>query len=518
MTWGAGGRICWVGVWVLVLSPLVGAQELPQPELTADEPAPAAEALDESDPAGRLVRILELADWDESRFSKFADGEPLSVDEQLEIWRLVQRLTSFDERWLAPRFAERVTPGELLENPARYRGRLVRITGQARHAEEQKPSPEDRKRFGLPHFHKTTVDVGGLPVEVTSADVPDRWEGLSPLDEPVEVAGVMIKVEVDPLGESRVHLAALRVAWHPTEARPPMVNHGMTVLGILGVDIGRFDDLVVGRELSSRDAPAFYQTLAAMGRSHAEQLQRAADRHRRQQHLALWETRLAEATAAGDQRQQTLARVVVQLAKEGKYSVAPFFNLPREQVGQIASFDGVVRSALRVEVEPSVAQEHEGLDHYFQLALFTEDSQHYPLFFCVRELPPGFPLGEGLNQPVRLSGFFLKTWRFTSGRPVADEGRKRSPADTMEAIVAPLFVGVAPQPIVPPTTNRSWGYAVALGVVLLMGGVWLLEWWRARRDRQFAATTLARVQRANQSLDFEELEMGATPSGEGKLP
>jgi hypothetical protein len=519
MTLRVGRCIRWGGVLVCLFGIMdLDAQQPPSPT----EPERAVESSTQSPEddrrEGRLQQILDLADWSESRFSKFIDGEPLSVDEQLEVWRLVQRMTTFDERWLSPQQAEQVTASQLLESPARYRGRLVGIAGQARQVETLEPSAEDRDRFGIARFYRTTIDVDGVPMEVTTAQIPQGWTTLTPLNEPVEVAGVMIKVAVDSLGESRVHLAATRVAWHPTQVRPPVVNHGMSVLGILGVDIGRFDNLVQRRELTSHDAAAFYQTLEAMGRSNVEQLQRAADRHMRQQHLALWNARLAEAASEGDKRQQVLARNVLQLADEGKYSVAPFFNLPGEHVGQIASFEGVVRSALRVEVEPTVSQQHGGLDHYYQLALFTDDSQHYPLFFCVRELPSDFPVGEGLNQPVRVSGFFLKMWRFTSSRPATTEVRKRSPDDSMEAMVAPLFIGVAPQKLAPPATDRSWGYVIAAGVLLLIGGVWFIEWRRAQRDRLFAATTLARVQRANQSLDFDGFRSDEEGEGGGKLP
>src|SRR5690606_34654420 len=126
------------------------------------------------------------------------------------------------------------------------------------------------------------------------------------------------------------------------------------------------------------------------------QLQGAADRQLRAMAPA-WEERLASAKAAKDRQREILAKTVIEAAKEGNYSVAPFFNTPREQVGQIASFTGTVRSALRVEVEPQVASRHAGLDHYFQLAIFTADSQNYPIFFCVRELPAGFPLGDDLD-------------------------------------------------------------------------------------------------------------------------
>src|SRR5690606_35884864 len=100
----------------------------------------------------------------------------------------------------------------------------------------------------------------------------------------------------------------------------------------LAVDVARFDHLAQRQGLTSRDAPAFYQTLGAMSRSNTIQLQRAADRHLRQ-HLPHWKSKLDEAREAGERKREVLARTVVKRGEEGKYSVAPFFSVPREQVG-----------------------------------------------------------------------------------------------------------------------------------------------------------------------------------------
>ena len=46
------------------------------------------------------------------------------------------------------------------------------------------------------------------------------------------------------------------------------------------------------------------------------------------------------------------------------------------------------------------------------MEVFTEDSQNRPLVFCVRELPPGMPTGGDLREPIRVAGFFFKSWRY----------------------------------------------------------------------------------------------------------
>ncbi len=488
-------------------------------ELPAADALPPAPGQSVEDRQQRFLEVLALADWDESRLSKFADREPLSADEQLEIWRFIERLAMLDPVWMHRQYGRDVTPRELVESPGAYRGQLVRLRGSARKVEVDEPSPEDRKRLSIESFYRTTIEVDGMPIVVTTPEVPGRWKDLVPLDQPAEVSGILVKLASGPLGEATPYLVATRIAWFPTQVELPTVNYGMSILGILDIDVATFDRLLQRRSLTRQDAPAFYQVLAGLGRSSVRQLQGAADRQLRQ--LATnWEERLAEAEKINDPKRARLARTVIKEAEEGRYSVAPFFNTPHEQVGQIASFKGVVRSALRVEVEPQTAYLHGGLDHYYQLALFTPDSQNYPIFFCVRALPDGFPLGEDVNVTVRIAGFFLKMWQYRS-RTETDETGGRGPShETVASLQAPLFVGITPEVISPPSRDRSWGYAAAGGIVLLLACVCVIEWVRNRRDRYYANTTLARIQRSAMDLDFDRLESQAggmpneTTSGE----
>src|SRR5690606_31632732 len=71
------------------------AVEDPQPAFTASADESAVR-----DMQSRFREVLALADWDESRLSKFADGETITIDEQLELWRFVERLGTLDPVWL----------------------------------------------------------------------------------------------------------------------------------------------------------------------------------------------------------------------------------------------------------------------------------------------------------------------------------------------------------------------------------------------------------------------------------
>ena len=75
-----------------------------------------------------------------------------------------------------------------------------------------------------------------------------------------------------------------------------------------------------------------------------------------------------------------------------------------------------------------------GIDHYYQVSLFTDDSydKHWnpqPLTFCLRELPEGMPYGNlpRYGETVRMAGFFFKTWSYAVPRcstPSQKSGRR----------------------------------------------------------------------------------------------
>ena len=141
-----------------------------------------------------------------------------------------------------------------------------------------------------------------------------------------------------------------------------------------------------------------------------------------------------------DRPRQQLAREVQARAAKGLFSVAPLFNEPANQVGELVLLEGTVRRVTRVDVgktsdgAASDVARRFGIDHYYELDLFTDDSQNNPIVVCVRELPPGFPVGDGLHEPVRVAGLFFKSWSFESRRatlPIAPDG-SATPAATCD--------------------------------------------------------------------------------------
>ncbi len=65
--------------------------------------------------------------------------------------------------------------------------------------------------------------------------------------------------------------------------------------------------------------------------------------------------------------------------------MVPLFNEPASQRGRLVLLSGSARDVLRVDVPDRDIQERFGIRHYYQVHLFTDDSQGNSLIICVRE-------------------------------------------------------------------------------------------------------------------------------------
>jgi hypothetical protein len=248
-------------------------------------------------------------------------------------------------------------------------------------------------------------------------------------------------------GRSEPNFVARRIAWYPH-----------TPLGDLGMDAGLFDGLRPG-PLTSRSRECFYQLLAAAGRAERGQLL-----HR----------------AQADLRQ----------SGEPQVSVVPLFNQPATQRGRLVVLSGTAREVVLIRVDDEDVRTRFGIDHYYQISLFTDDSQGNPLVFCVREIPAGMPTGKGpeFGEYVTAAGFFFNSWAYRS------QVSAESPEGGPQVQLAPLLIGrgVVWQPP-PPETGHPVASAIAAGLfVLVLSIIWLVLWRHSRGDKRFHDRTLAR--------------------------
>jgi hypothetical protein len=188
-----------------------------------------------------------------------------------------------------------------------------------------------------------------------------------------------------------------------------------------------------------------------------------------------------------------LASEVVQRAAAGRYSVAPLFNDPQSQIGRLLVFDGTARRALRVEVggrpdggATSDVARRFGFDHYYEMEIFTQDSQNYPLVFCLRELPAGLATGALIDVPVRAAGFFFKDWLYQARGSAEGDGAGARPQ------YAPLLIAPSTLLLInEPERNNAVQFVLGGLFVAALAGIWAVAAWYAHGDRKFRTSVLA---------------------------
>jgi len=468
-----------------------------------------------------LTKSLELDNWTESRFSKFADGEPLTIDESAEIDRLTQRLATFDRRVFRDPPPDEVTASQLLQHPERFRGRLVKLAGKVKHVWLPGMVAGEAANHKTETSYQVLAGDASNRYLLVTVRIPNAWtSGAS--GESLSVEGVFVKNIIDEQGGLVPLVAAANVQWFPNRATSaqtqggPQIKYGMGVLGTLGVDVAMLDSIEHRKPLTRGDTGAFYELLGGVQSASGRQLVDWAERDLKR-YRAKW-TKIAN--KLGD-KSAPLAKEVLRLADQGAYSVAPFFNMPNTQVGELAVFDGVVRRVLRIEAGDDADAQWAGVSHYYELALFTDDSQGNPLFFCVTELPPTFPTGEGLSEPVRVAGFFFKNWRYTSGKTSEGRAGQAGTAGGQALQSAPLFVGRAPLRIVAEPASAHWGMLVGFGFMAVLAVIWISQWRLAKSDKLFATRTLQRMHEPADPVKFDEtgsLTIHEDVSGESDQP
>jgi hypothetical protein len=393
------------------------------------------------------------------------DGRSWHVDENeilLEILYRIQRDFPWGdiENWSSGKFSLAQVTGD----PDAHRGEIFEIAGRLRRVEVLRPPAEAASRLEIDRYFRCEIllDESSQPAIVFTDTVPKRWKIGEALDEPVGALGFFLKLAGDDAQRPLPVFVARRVAWYPR-----------TSLGRLGMDVGLLDGALETPRLAAEDRECFYQLLAAVGRAEPGRL-------------------LAEARE--------------ELRREGKerFSVEPLFLEPEESQGRLVALSGTARRVTQVRVEEEDVVARFGIDHYYQLYVFTEDSQQNPLVFCVRELPRGMPMGDGprFAEPVTVAGFFLKTWayRIHEPRDGTEPGRKWQPA--------PLLIGQTPvwRPQQVPSRNPFFGLAGGAVFLAVLLALWLVLWYLGRADRRFRKRMLA----GPSALAFDEPEQQDT--------
>ena len=121
-------------------------------------------------------------------------------------------------------------------------------------------------------------------------------------------------------------------------------------------------------------------------------------------------------------------------SSEAKKIVA-LFNRPEDNQGRVAKLRGRVRRANLVLVDDPDVVAATGIDRYYQLYLFANDSQGWPLVLCVPELPDGLKIGGGkeYRREIEFVGAFTKTWAYKTSAQKTQTAESAQDAETAQS-------------------------------------------------------------------------------------
>jgi hypothetical protein len=342
-----------------------------------------------------------LVNVDASNWNNFFDGQPLSVNEDETLHRILFRLpriSGYD--W--HRLARPLGDGHpLAKEPAEQRGQAFRIEGFATRVEKIAVLPEIARRFEFDSYYRVAIEPVGsdYPVVVAARTVPLGWDQRETLRERVSCSAVFLKAAADEGGRPPLVFASDRLAWHPEQpSDSPRIEADHLLLTRHGFDANRLRDLD-GRDalpLTSADTECFYQLLAAVSRIDVAAM-------------------------------RPLAR---------PFALAELLNKPGEQHGRCFHIHGRARRVTKVVLNDPEIKDRFGIGHYYQLDVMVPlgDSEvrlssgkgdksgpvfnvAFPVICCVLDVPERLKqLGErgDMNEDMTFDAFNVRLWSYQS--------------------------------------------------------------------------------------------------------
>ncbi|MBX9788312.1 MAG: hypothetical protein K2Y37_05310 [Pirellulales bacterium] len=90
----------------------------------------------------------------------------------------------------------------------------------------------------------------------------------------------------------------------------------------------------------------------------------------------------------------------------GTVTFAQLFRQSSAYRGRVIDLVGTAR---RVVEKPAPAND-QGIERYYQVWLRPDDNPASPIVIYCLALPPNFPIGQDIDEPVRVTGIFFKRW------------------------------------------------------------------------------------------------------------
>jgi hypothetical protein len=431
--------------------------------------------------------LLALYGADRDVLDQFADGHPIAGNEREALWKVIYAARRFSlveiDRWTDRNIAIEHLTG----SPDNFRGKLCYLQGVLEEIALEQPDADAAERFELRRYFRCRVLAGRShgSIAVYALTVPKAWINDSAAKGArVSFDGFFVKLG-GTTDDSQPVFVAQRIAWH---RRGP--------LGDLGMDVGLLDSIQDNSRtpVTSDEREGFYQLLNCVGRADTPRLIQLAGRN---------VNRLRAALQKNDPRPNTV-NSAVEIA---------LFNQPERHHGELFLIEGTARRTTQIRVADPDIVARMGIDHYYQMEVFTAGSQGNPLVICLRELPEGMPQGDNIYEAVRVPAFFFKKWAYRVPALNGPGGGK--PDHRLQ--LAPLLVARRAVWLPPEPNNPLSGLFTGLLMLLLLAAAWWTVWRYTRGDRQFRRRRIAPLfePEAGKSLNELEIEIRDKPDFSG---
>lgn len=422
-----------------------------------------------------LLRLESDSDWE----ALGNQTVPLSRH-RLPILAMMDRLKrfvpeSFLEKEVSFTFPSRdsnLTLSDLVADPARYRGLAMELRGLVVHVENIPLEEQEQKILGIPEVYRCRFLVGEDDyAEILTSFAPSTWERETSIRERAALTGIYIKrvlpTSISGKPDPIPLLVTSRIRWYPKN-----------FLGDLGMDVGSLEQ-VPCLKISDIDRNPIEVVPGLRLLDRNEIVRRAfrfTDADRDPFYGLLKASKL---TPSGLIEQEGKKEA----EKEGRrfVSAIELFNEPEKHRGRPVLLHGVAKRVLKTEVEDKEVRELFGITEYYQIYLYTDDSQGNPIVVCVSSLPEEMPIGSDpdYSQRVSVGAFPYKTWIYETSATVP-HGDKQKPG------YAPLLVGRAPFwfPQSDPAAHPGKGTAPHPAVSFLFFAALILAWFVLRRFKR----------------------------------
>ncbi|NOZ40840.1 MAG: hypothetical protein GXP24_11525 [Planctomycetes bacterium] len=453
--------------------------------------------------------ILELAEIDPEALAQLGEGPEYSDDDWQLLLQVFSRLQQFRDPDPTAPYAADFTPTTSVEKEKRL-GEIVRVGGVIVSVEKVSLPKKLADLCDWKVVYRcqlrflVSAGYGSADVTILTTHVPRAWRSKKTFQEGVKLRGTVVQFSAE---NGQPLILTNHLAWYPQDGAPT----GQLLLASHGMDVALLDEVrhkqpFVKPEIS-REGEAFYAALSALNQVSPEELFQQAKKNVAEV-AAKWQAKLsalknehqkleAEFAATTDNgarerlQQQTkqakkkrgLAAAVLKQAKFGQSSVAPMFLQPEAEVGELFVFEGTARRAVRIAAEDRLSTNLD-VKAYYELEVFTSDSQNLPIVCCVTRLPNGFPTGDEIREPVRLSGVFFKLWRYRSRKLAKQAGETTRQRQLYTPVVLSHMPTWLNQSVPRKNHWALWGGIAFLGALATL---WISLAWLAGRDRRARA-------------------------------